>query len=360
MNLKKRFLKKLDALELPIKKEIARDFALENFRTIIKCIKKNPLAKQIYGPDLKSIDENLTFDEAGFLQGAIPLIEKEVEKKEAPYRKSLIHEGYRIINEITGKPLNEEFVEEYKDKIESLKEEVEFPEQEQKAEKTRLKDFKEKYFLYHTLGHGFAIFSESKLINLINPKLKKQVRELLPAYDLLSNLYRLTHFMHFAEEPEKKAKKIHVGRAFVQSIAEKYEDELTGTIKENEIIGGKIHYRNFFSFMHELGESATRVLNPVLLEYTRELKPEDLEEIQSYMKNYEELSYILGPKFLELTKRYTNKKDALDFYNSFLFLQTIEEKEVLDNLYKNKDKKKVVREMVKENLYKRIDKYKIK
>lgn len=350
-------IKKLDDIELPIKKEIAKDFALENFKTIIKEIKNNPLAKQIYGPKIKDIDENITFDGAVFLKSAIPVIEREIEEKERPYRKALVKEGYRIINEITGKPLDENFVEEYKDKIESLKEETEFPEQEQKTEK-KLKDFKEKYFLYHTLGHGFAIFSELKLINLINPELKAKIKELLPAYNLLSNLYRLTHFMYFSEK--QKPKKIYVGRAFVQSIAEKYEDELTGTIKEEEIIGGRIQYKNFFTFMHELGESATRVLNPVLLNYTKELKPEDLEEIQDYMKEYEDLSYILGPKFLELTKRYTCKKDALDFYNAFLFLPIEEEKEVLDDLYKNKNKKKEIREMVKENLYKRLDRYKIR
>ncbi|MEM2784926.1 MAG: hypothetical protein QXE93_02140, partial [Candidatus Pacearchaeota archaeon] len=154
MILEEMFLKKLDAIELPIKKEIAKDFALENFKTIIKEIKNNPLAKQIYGPKIKDIDENITFDGAVFLQSAIPLIEREIEEKERPYRKALIREGYRIINKIIGKPLDENFVEEYKDKIESLKEETEFPEQEQKTEKTRLKDFKEKYFLYHTLGHG--------------------------------------------------------------------------------------------------------------------------------------------------------------------------------------------------------------
>ncbi|MEM2018019.1 MAG: hypothetical protein QW585_02290 [Candidatus Pacearchaeota archaeon] len=359
MILEEMFLKKLDAIELPIKKEIAKDFALENFKTIIKEIKNNPLAKQIYGPKIKDIDENITFDGAVFLQSAIPLIEREIEEKERPYRKALIREGYRIINKIIGKPLDENFVEEYKDKIESLKEETEFPEQEQKTEKTRLKDFKEKYFLYHTLGHGFAIFSELKLINLINPELKTKIKELLPAYNLLSNLYRLTHFMRFSEEQRQPIKKI-VGRAFVHSIAEKYEDELTGTIKEEEIIGGRIQYKNFFTFMHELGEAATRVLNPLLLNYTIELKPEDLEEIQDYMKEYEDLSYILGPKFFELTKRYTSKEDALDFYNAFLFLPVAEEKEVLDNLYKNKNKKKEIREMVKENLYKRLDKYKIR
>lgn len=358
MNIKEMFLKKLDSIELPIKKEIAKDFALENFKTIIKEIKRNPLAKQIYGPKINNIDENITFDGACFLHGAIPLLEKEIEKKEGPYRKTLIKEGYRIINEIIGKPLDENFVEEYKNKIEFLKEETEIP--EQNTEKTRLKDFKEKYFLYHTLGHGFAIFSESKLINLINPKLKAQLKELLPAYNLLSNLYRLTHFMHFAEEPiNKKAKKICVGRAFVQSIAEKYEDEITGSRYEDKITGGRIQYRNFFSFMHELGESVIRVLNPILLEFSKELKPEDIEEIQEYMKKYEDLSYIFGPKFLELTKRYTSKKDALDFYNAFLFLPAVEEKEVIDSLYKNKNKKKEVREMVKENLYKRFEMYKI-
>lgn len=357
--LKEMFLKKLDAIDLPIKKDIAKDFALGNFKTIIEEIKKNPLAKQIYGPEIKNIDDNITFDGAGFLVGAIPLIEKEIEKQEAPYRKALVKEGYRIINEIIGMPLDENFIEEYKDKIESLKEEIELP-GEAKTEKGRLKDFKEKYFLYHTLGHGFAIFSEYKLINLISPKLKNQLKELLPAYNLLSNLYRLTHFMHFSEQPDrKKTRKIYVGRAFVQSIAEKYEDELTGRIKEEEITGGRIHYKNFFSFMHELGESATRVLNPILLEYTKELKPEELEEIQDYMKNYEDLSYILGPKFLELTKRYTSKKDAIDFYKAFLFLPTAEEKEVLEDLHKNKEKRKEVREMVKENLYSRLEKYKI-
>jgi hypothetical protein len=55
------------------------------------------------------------------------------------------------------------------------------------------------------------------------------------------------------------------------------------------------------------------------------------------MKNYEDLSYILGPMFLELTKKYTSKKDAIDFYEAFLFLPTAEEKEVLEDLYKKSE-----------------------